>query len=384
MGLYLSVSLNVVEAGSQTLEIAHSFSPTGSRPLDYFYIVTENPFSTNLLAEQDPVATIITPTSSSTLWDTVGVTINGEDNSEVVNAKFWVDYTEIINPYTIHLDDYWFTGFDTRDFSEGTHTLSAKVYDRFGAFGQTSIPIVIENDGWGQITSPSQGETELYGDNLYFLADVYDHSGVDLVQYKIERITGEYWATSWINAYYDTLFQKWRYIWYDQPSTGTYKVYCREFDTFGRVTDIDTVTFEVDYGTILTHQITPLQYSAYSGTTTSGKYDDNSYFGVRCTGIGWGWWQSYTDFYFNPVSTCISNKVELQITQCTSDVILRIYFSDGTIEYLYPSETQTTTQTLSLANQGKTINRIRLIHKVWWLTYQWVYIDFIRVLYRIY
>lgn len=388
MGLYLSVDLNWIDAGSQTLEIVHSFTPVGTRPLDYFFYIIENPFSTYLLAEQQPVATIIDPLPEAILWDTVGVSIYGQDNSEVVDARLWVSSdaslneqadTEIIDIYQLHIDDYWFMGFDTRDFSDGTYYLFAKVYDRFGMDGISPavVEVEFENNGWGQIITPSEGEIKLLGDDIYFTANAYDHSGVDSVQFRIGT------SGSWNNAYYDSLLQRWTWIWY-YSTLGTHTVFCREIDTFGHITEIDSVTFHVDYGTILTHQIIPVQYSTYSGTTTSGKYDDNSYFGVRCTGIGWGWWRSITDFYFNPVSICISTKVEIQITPCTSDVTLGVFFTDGTYDILNPVENTYSTQSFTLPSQGKTINRIRVIHTVWWATYQWVYIDFIRVLYRIY
>ena len=387
MGLYLQVDFSYIEAGRRTLELVHTFTQIDDRPLNYFFYIFENAFSIYLLPEQEPVATIQDPSPGATEWDYTCVIIHGEDNSEVVNARLWVssdaslneEYdTEIIDIYSIHLDDNWFISFNTNDFSDGTKYLFAKVYDRFGMDGinPAMIPINIENDGWGNIIYPTQGETKLYGDDIYFAAVAYDHSGVDSVQFKLD-------SGSWQDAAFNTLYQQWILIWYES-TLGTHTLSCREIDTFDRATVIDSVTFYVDYGTILTKQVSPITYSDYEGGTTEGKYDDDIYYRVRCTDIGWGWWESYTRFYFDSYTQLITTKYELQILPCTPLVEVRTKYTDGTLTgWTGLSTTISSIQSVNL-DPNKKVNYIEIHHLVWWETYQWLDVDFIRLRYRIY
>ena len=393
-GFYFSVKVKAVDTDVTTAKLVHSFTPVAgqSRPLDYFYFVFENSYSTNLVAEQDPVATIVSPTSGSTLWDETEVQVNGQDNIEVESASLWVspspyyvEYAEIQNPTRI--DNNWYFEFDSRNFEDGTWYLHAIVYDNYGGSGMTNFSVEIKNDSWGQITRPTASSTKLYGDDIIFSATANDNSGVSSVKFQVERISGSPWSSPWNNAYYnELLYQGWYWIWYDQPSTGTYKLHCKIIDTFGYETEINSVVFYVDYGIMYTTSVQNIKGVYQVGGTTEGKYNDDVYYGIKTDADGWLWWRSITRFNFNdPGGAVVSTHFEFQIQPCTSELLVRIkYIGDSSVGgWIVKSYSSSGIQSVSL-DANKRVQYVEISQHVYWTTQTRLWIDFGWVRYRTY
>ena len=393
-GFYFSIKVKAIDTEVTTSKLVHSFTPVDgqSRPMDYFCFVFENSFSTNLVAEQDPVATIVTPTSGSILWDVTEVNVTGQDNIQVDDASLWISpsasyifHTEIQNPTRI--GENWYFEFDTRNFDDGTWFLHAIVYDNYGNRGTSYISVEIKNDSWGEITRPTAGSTKLYGDNIVFSATAYDNSGVSSVKFQVEHISGDPWLSPWNNAYYnELLYQGWYWIWYDQGYTGTYKLYCKIIDNFGYETEIDPVEFYVDYGTMLTTSVVKIKGTSQVGGTEEGKYNDDVYYGIKTAADGWLWWRSITRFnFYDPGGPVVSTHFEFQIQPCTSELLVRIKYVGDTSPtgWTVKSYSSSDIQTVSL-NANKQVQYIEISQHVFWTTYTRLWIDFAWVRYRTY
>ena len=93
-GLEFSVKFNWIEENKITSAVKHQFIQTEiPRPLPYFYMVFENPFSTNLFAVKAFTGQITSPTASSTklLGDDILFKINTDDQSELSSVQLYIE-----------------------------------------------------------------------------------------------------------------------------------------------------------------------------------------------------------------------------------------------------------------------------------------------------
>ena len=382
----------------------HTFIKEAENPdnlyFDNFYFRYDNVYSVNIESNRVPKTTFLSHNPGDVVFGSDRFRVLVEDDLDAdpmdINMRVWLSRDEYqdIDDDEIGIDIgnlrwtpgsfEWYWDITTWERDDGLYYFLVLPEDKFGdGILHNETYVYFDNDeidnfvSQGEITSPSGGSTHILGDDITFMATASDEAeGVHSVHYKVDSGT-------WNSAYYSSFYQRWMWTWYDQTTTSSYTIYCRVTDDEGNQVIVDSVTITIDYGTILTHQITPVEYYSYSGTDTSGKYDDNSYFMTRFKGVGWGWWRSKTDFYFSSPALCLSTSVEIQITPCTPSVTLYIYFTDGSYETKGLLENTYNTQILTLSTQGKTINRIRVQHFVWWATYQRVYVDFIRVRYKV-
>src|SRR6185437_16160127 len=85
-----------------------------------------------------PTASLVTPTSNTTIAGTVSITASASDNVGVTKVELYVDNvlkaTDITTPYNFSLD--------TTSLTNSTHNLSVKAYDAAGNVGTSGMVMV--------------------------------------------------------------------------------------------------------------------------------------------------------------------------------------------------------------------------------------------------
>jgi hypothetical protein len=401
-GIYLGFETKHVSTETNEFCFKHTFyrelDNTDNLYYDIFHLRYDNTYSVNIESNRLPTITFLSPNPGDQVSGTTRfrVLVNDDGDDPIkINLRVWLstdniqDLNDMVignlrrKPHTFE----WYWDIVTWQIDDGQYYIIILAEDEFGdtKWHDTTYFYFYNDDtdntpSTGEILTPSNGDNKLLGDDIYFSAIAFDDAeGVYSVQFRV-GIYG-----TWYNAMYNSLYQCWQWWWYDQPGIGSYTVYCRVTDDEGNQVIVDSVRFNIIYGTLETYRVRPVTYSYYWGGTTHGKYDDNIYYKVRTTGsIYWPYWnwKSVTDFYFRYIPQCISASVELQITPCTSDVKLYVYYVEGGSSIFYPKENTYSTQTFYTIS-GKHIYRVRIEHSTWWCTYKWLYIDFIRVRYRV-
>ncbi|MGR8999335.1 MAG: M36 family metallopeptidase [Gammaproteobacteria bacterium] len=137
-------------------------------------------------AETGPNVTITAPTDGATVSDIVTVTASAttNDTGGIAKVEFFVDNvlkgTSLTPPYSITLD--------TKDLSNGSHTLVSKAYDTAGKIG-TSAPVIISVDNSTVDNRPpviSVSESGTSG-TITLNAMATDNIGVTKVEFYVDN-----------------------------------------------------------------------------------------------------------------------------------------------------------------------------------------------------
>ncbi|HEU4923038.1 MAG TPA: Ig-like domain-containing protein, partial [Burkholderiales bacterium] len=144
-------------------------------------------FAWPFAAHAAPTVSFKAPTSGQTisgnLYQSSACEVGG---SSIDRVKFYLDATAL----NIEENSPWHCNLDTRNFSNGSHTLRAVAYDAAGASASTQITVNIQNGTTNtppsvSITSPTSGAT-VKGTSVSCAANASDSNGIKQVQFYLD------------------------------------------------------------------------------------------------------------------------------------------------------------------------------------------------------
>ncbi|HSW85415.1 MAG TPA: Ig-like domain-containing protein [Candidatus Saccharimonadales bacterium] len=142
-----------------------------------------------------PIVSFNQPSNGSTVWGTIHISANGTDNDTTSRSELYIDGT--LTYTTINNSN--FGGYDyimhTAQYSNGTHTILAKVYDPAGNVGSASGSFIINNTSSSSdttpptvsITSPTNNAT--VSGQVPITANASDNVGVSQVTFQVDGTT---------------------------------------------------------------------------------------------------------------------------------------------------------------------------------------------------
>jgi len=212
-------------------------SKIGGGRLDYLKVLQS---VTGTLPPADttpPTIGITYPTSGTTVAGGAAVTVNAVDNVGVKWVQFYLDGTYYANdsaaPYGWYLN--------TVNFSNGNHTLMAKVTDTSGNVASSSVTFTINNATVADttppttsISSPVNGAT--VNGTTGVAASASDNVGVSSTELYIDGLLRASATTANVSFNWDTT----------QETNGTHTIMSKAYDAAGNVGSSSTVTVTVN------------------------------------------------------------------------------------------------------------------------------------------
>jgi len=224
-------------AGAQ---VAFGFSPTTYAPtmavtraqMAVFMCRAFNVKAVETTDITPPSTNITSPANGATVANTVSIQASGSDNVAVMKLGFYLDdvlvLTDVKTPYEYN--------WDTKDYSDGAHTLKVIAYDTSYNSATTQISITVDNSNSLKILSitPADGSNFLAGAGINIQPSVQNPQSRPLqYQFSIGGTIKQVWSSTS------------SYPWQTTASdTGTVSVKCEVRDDIGG-SDFQTLTYRI-------------------------------------------------------------------------------------------------------------------------------------------
>jgi hypothetical protein len=190
-------------------------------------------------ADDSPSVTITSPTAGDEVSGTIAVTADASDDDAVTQVEFFVDSGSI--GVDTEGSDGWSVSWDTTTYSDGSHTVSARVTDTASQTANDSISVTVanatetDNPPTVTIASPSDG-AEVSG-TITITANASDDKGISQVEFFVDdesiwvdTSSSGGWSASWDTTGY---------------SDGLHTIIATATDSIGQTAD-DSIGLTVD------------------------------------------------------------------------------------------------------------------------------------------
>ncbi|MFP3852752.1 MAG: Ig-like domain-containing protein [Anaerolineales bacterium] len=135
--------------------------------------------------DSPPSVTVTNPSDGDTVSGTVTITADATDDDAVTQVEFFVDGGSI--SVDSEGSDGWSASWDTTDYSDGSHTVSATATDTAGQTATDSVSVTVDNvddPPTVTITNPEDGST--VSGTVEVTADASDDDAVTQVEFFVD------------------------------------------------------------------------------------------------------------------------------------------------------------------------------------------------------
>lgn len=191
-----------------------------------------------------PTVSITAPATGAAVSGNVAFSASASDNVGVTRVEFYVDGTLLATDTTSPYGATW----STTSVANGSHTLSAKVYDAKGNVGASAAVSVTVNNAvdtqppTASITAPANGAT--VNGSVTFSASASDNVRVAKVEFYVD---GALLATDTTSPYSTT--------WATSSLSGSHTLSAKAYDDAGNAGTSAPVSVAVNNGTPLTNGV---------------------------------------------------------------------------------------------------------------------------------